>query len=294
MKRTAIFLIISLLFTACHREQEADAYGNFFTRDVIIQSQTQGKVLKVMVNQGDKVRKGDTLAIIDHTILQLKRKQLIAQKKAISSQSANIIAQVRALEEQKAVLDRTLKRLKRLLQDSAVSQQKVDETEGQVRVLREKINAIKTQNAQIFAQLEALDMQIKELDQQISWSFITSPQDATVLERYINPGELALPGTQLFKIANIDTLELVAYITEPQLAQIKLGQKVKVLVDSAGQLSTYYGKISFVSDQAEFTPKTIETRDDRVNLVYQIKILVPNTGGSLKIGMPAEVIFSSH
>ena len=285
-----ISLILFGLFS-CKNDEKSDAYGNFFANEIIISSESNGKIISSYFDEGDKVKIGDTLAIIDSELLKLQKGQLLAKKRAISTKFDNIIAQVNVLNEQKSVLEIEKERLENLLADSAVSKQKYDKVIGQINILNQQINAVKSGNSSIFGELDAIDASVKLLDEQISRCNITSPINGTILEKYINNHELATMGKPIFKIADLQIMELTAYVAENQLSSIKIGQKVDVIIDNLdNETKTLSGNIQWVSSTAEFTPKIIQTKKERVNLVYAVKISVENDG-SLKIGMPAEVKF---
>ncbi len=287
---TAI-LIISILGTSCDRNQKSDAYGNFSSNEIIISAESNGKIISSNFEEGDLISAGDTLAVIDYQILELQKKQLLAQKSAVSTKFNSIVAQVSVLKEQKDVLDVEKKRLENLLADSAISKQQYDNVVGQINVLDQQIEAVKAGNSSIFGELDAIDASVKLIEEQIQNSYIISPINGVVLEKYVNNFELCIIGKPVFKIADMSKMELTVYVSEDQLSSIKLGQTVEVLIDSKdNSMQSLQGVIKWISNSAEFTPKIIQTKKERVNLVYAVKINVDNDG-SLKIGMPAEVNF---
>lgn len=289
MNYKVIIMLSLVLFVSCNRDKKSDAYGNFSADEIIISSESNGKIISINFKEGDNIKIGDTIAIIDNTILELKKNQLIAQKKAISTKFNNIIAQVNVLAEQKDVLEIEKQRLESLLQDSAISKQKYDNLIGQININNEKIKATKSGNSSIFGELETIDASIKLIEEQITRCNIISPIDGVVLEKYINNFELAVVGKPIFKIANMKTMELTVYVSENQLSNIQIGQKADVITDNQQALNLE-GTVKWISSTAEFTPKIIQTKKERVNLVYAVKLDVENNG-SLKIGMPAEVNF---
>lgn len=291
MRKAIIIISMTLVLFSCNKNHLSDAYGNFFANEIIISAQSNGTITNSFVNEGDSFKKGDTLAIIDQKILSLQKTQLLAKKKTISTKFQNIIAQVKVLEEQKSVLETEKDRIKSLLKDSAVSQQKYDNITGKISVIDQQIDAAKSGNSSIFGELDALDASIRIVENKISNCYIIAPIDGIVLEKYIEDFELCTIGKPVFKIANLDTLELTVYVSEDQLSSIKIGQKAEVLLDSTDkQMKKLSGKVKWISSEAEFTPKIIQTKAERVNLVYAVKIDVKNDG-SLKIGMPAEANF---
>lgn len=289
MNYKVIIMLSLVLFVSCNRDKKSDAYGNFSADEIIISSESNGKIISINFKEGDNIKIGDTIAIIDNTILELKKNQLIAQKKAISTKFNNIIAQVNVLAEQKDVLEIEKQRLESLLQDSAISKQKYDNLIGRININNEKIKATKSGNSSIFGELETIDASIKLIEEQITRCNIISPIDGVVLEKYINNFELAVVGKPIFKIANMKTMELTVYVSENQLSNIQIGQKADIITDNQQALNLE-GTVKWISSTAEFTPKIIQTKKERVNLVYAVKLDVENNG-SLKIGMPAEVNF---
>jgi len=289
MKKYLIFLLITLSIFSCNRDDKSDAYGNFFADEIIISAENNGKIIKSNFSEGDKIKKGDTLAVIDSKLLELQKKQILAKKKAISTKFQNIIAQVNVLEEQKSVLETEKKRIENLLKDNAVSQQKYDNVNGQINIIEQQINAAKAGNSSIFGELDALDASVEMIDEQILRCVVLAPIDGVILEKYINLHELCNIGKAIFKIANLSTMELTVYVSEDQLSSIKIGQEADIIIDNPNNWSQK-GRIKWISSSAEFTPKIIQTKKERVNLVYAVKLDVPNDG-TLKIGMPAEVNF---
>lgn len=285
---TLIFAII-LLFS-CEKSKKSDAYGNFTANEIIISSENNGKLISLNFDEGSTIKKGDTLAIIDTQILCLQKNQLIAQKNAISNKFKNIIAEVNVMNEQKNVLENDRKRFENLLKDSAVSKQQYENIVGQISVIEQKINAAKTNNTSVFGEIETIEASIKLLEKQISNCYILSPINGIVLEKYVNNFELATLGKPIFKIADMQNMELTVYISESQLSLVNIGQKVIVQIDSNESTKKLEAVITWISSSAEFTPKIIQTKKERVNLVYAIKLDVKNDG-SLKIGMPADIIF---
>jgi HlyD family secretion protein len=221
----------------------------------------------------------------------LKLESLQAQRLAILSRGGNVFTQSDVLKQQKVNLEKELLRLEALLKDGAATQKQKDELVYQIQIIDKQIENVYSQNSPISAEASAMDAQIEMLIDQIERCIIKSPIDAVVLTKYVNAGEVAGAGKPLVKIANLNKMYLKAYISGSQLSEIKIGQSVKVRIDEGkDNYKTFDGTITWISSQAEFTPKIIQTKEERVNFVYAIKILVPNDG-SIKIGMPGEVIF---
>jgi len=273
-KLFTMFSLMLLMISCSDNDNISDAYGNFEATEIIVSAEGQGIV-----------------GIIDTTQLILKKQQAIAQKRAIAVQNQNITAQVEVQEQQKNILQTEQKRVENLLKDGAATQKQMDDINGQIKVVEKSIDAIKSQNPAVFNNIEALDKQIAQLEDMLYKCRIVNPIDGVVLEKYMEARELAAPGKPLYKIADMSKLDLRVYVSGDQLPKIKLGQEVEVLIDKDKDQNTkLQGKVSWISPKAEFTPKIIQTKKERVNLVYAVKINVVNDG-SLKIGMPGEVNF---
>jgi len=272
-------------------DNESDAYGNFEAKEVIVSAEAQGKILEFRLEEGNTVKKGQYIGYIDTIPLSIQKEQLMAQKQAVKSKITNIRAQVDVQEEQKATLKRELERIKELYSENAATQQQLDEIKGRYDVVVKQIAAIKTQITSVSKEMDVIDKQIKLLTEKISNSKIINPMDGVILEKYLEKHEIAVTGKALYKVARLDEIELRVYVSGAQLPGIKIGQKVKVLIDKDKKTNQEYnGEVFWISDQAEFTPKIIQTKEERVNMVYAVKIRVKNDG-KIKIGMPGEVKF---
>ena len=286
-----IIIFILLLFSCSSNDEKSDAYGNFLAKEILISAEASGKIIQFDVEQGQVLNKNEQIAVVDTILFDLQKKQLLKKKKGIATKFQSIISEINVLKEQKKVLLVEKKRIQNLLKDSAATNQQFDNISGKIKVIDKQINAIKVRNSAVFVELEAIDIQIDMLQEKISRSIIISPINATVLEKYAEPFEITSMGKPLLKIADLTKMELTVYIDGSQLSSIKIGQTVEVLIDkNKKENKKFTGKIIWISEQAEFTPKIIQTKKDRVNLVYAIKILVENDG-SIKIGMPAELNF---
>lgn len=297
--RAILYLFITALFflASCgNSKNNFDASGSFETDETIISSEATGVLEQFDVKEGQPLQSGQMVGYIDSTQLFLRKKQLEAQIKAVLSGRPDINAQIAALQEQLKTAEREQQRYGNLRKEGAGTQKQMDDMNAQVEVLKKQIAAqqsalgISSQN--ITEQTLPLKAQMDQLNDQLSKCRIINPVDGTVLTKYAEPKEVAAPGKPLYKIADLSFLFLRAYITGDQLSQIKLSQKVKVLTDDGkDKYKDHEGTISWISDKAEFTPKTIQTKEERANLVYAVKIKVPNDG-SLKIGMYGEVKFN--
>lgn len=293
MKKRFYLITASLLvFASCsNRDEEPDAYGNFEVTETLISSESSGKIIKCFIHEGDELKPGDTAFMIDNTTLLLQKQTLLQQKNAVSSGFSSIIAQSDVLRKQKDVLDRERQRVIRLLKDSAVSQKQYDDITGQADVLGTQIRQVETQNQKLFNELKVFDAQINSIDELLKKTTVINPLKGIVLVKYTENFELVMPGKPLYKIADLSEIILRVYISETQLSQIKIGQPVDVYRDEPnGKQKAYKGIVSWISSTPEFTPKTIQTKEERINLVYAVKIIVTNDG-SIKPGMPGEVKF---
>ena len=304
---TALTAII--IFSCNNNENQFDASGSFEADEVIVSAQLSGQLLAFNVNEGDTLSKGTIVGNIDSITVLLQKQQVQATIQALHEKTTDVQPQIKLLKDQLAVqqtqLNNLLKdqqRFESMLKDGAVTQRQVDEittqvdaTRKQMLVTQQQINVqlsnTGTQNRSILSEKNPLQKQADQLSEQLSKANIINPVNGTVLTKYAEAGEVTTTGKALYKIADISYLNLRAYITGTQLSTTKLNQTVKVLIDSGtNHYREYPGTIIWISDKAEFTPKTIQTKDERANLVYAIKIKVKNDG-YLKIGMYGEVKF---
>jgi len=287
-----LFLSIIVLFFACDRIERSDAYGNFEVIDITVSSEANGKILQLEIEEGDLLQKGQLIGQIDTIALYLKKKTLKMQKLAIKTRIANLESQVRVQQQQLENFETDNDRFEKMYKDGAATQKQLDDINGRIDLVNEQINSIQVQKVGILAEMETVETQVDQLDDQLKKCSITNPVTGTVLSKYANTGELAGIGKPLYKIADMSQLDLKVYISGDQLPHVKIGQEVQVLIDDTRTTNRELkGKITWISHQAEFTPKTIQTKEERVNLVYAAKVRVLNDG-SLKIGMPGEVNFN--
>jgi HlyD family secretion protein len=291
-KKLQLIALALLVFGACRNgEKKSDAYGNFEAVETIVSSEVAGKLLSMEVKQGDQLEPGKPIALIDTTELVLKKLQTQAQLTASETKKLNVTAQINVLKEQKKNAQTTHQRVSKMFADKAATQQQMDDINGQINVLDKQISATNTQFQLIASEMELVNRQLDLLNEQLTKCRINSPVKGTVLETYLETGELATPGKPVLKMADLSILELKVYVSGAQLSKVKLGNEVKVLIDSgAKEMQSLTGKISWISSESEFTPKIIQTKEERVKLMYAVKIVVSNDG-SLKIGMPGEVVF---
>ncbi|MNJ95566.1 Macrolide export protein MacA [compost metagenome] len=301
-----------MLFVSCNfPEKLSDASGTFEADEVIVSSEVAGKIIELKIEEGDLLQKGSIVGMIDSIPLQLQRAQVEATIGALRQKTMDVTPQVKLLKDQSKILNTQLNnalhergRIENLIRADAATTKQLDDINLQINVLKQQIIAnnqqIKvqetvtgTQNNAILSEYKPLSQSVAQINDQLKRTLIVNPIQGTVLTKYAMAGEVTSAGKALYRIADLSVITLRAYITETQLAQIKINQKVTVLVDSTSDsYRKYTGVISMISDKAEFTPKTIQTKDERANLVYAIKIRVKNDG-LLKIGMYGEVNFKS-
>ena len=289
--RTLLISTFILILAACsNNETKPDAFGNFETDEVIVSSETTGRILMTAFEEGAKVSKGAVMDIIDTVNLVLQRDQLIAQTQSVLAQKAGLYAQIAVSEQQITNIRKDQVRIKKMLADGAATPKQMDDIDGQIAIVGKQKKAYTAQIEAIDKNARAVEAQIGVLNDKISTSVVKAPISGVILEKYAQTGELATPGKPLYKMANIDSLILRVYVSGPQLTQVKLGKQVKVMIDVKEGIKELAGTVEWVSSDAEFTPKIIQTREERVKLVYAVKIRVPNDG-SLKLGMPGEIKF---
>ncbi|WP_457616516.1 HlyD family secretion protein [Lutibacter sp.] len=297
MKITKIILgslLITSFLTSCNNNNDkADGYGNFEATETTISAESNGKLIQFTVEEGQTLKEGAVVGLIDTIQLSLKKEQLVAAKNGISAKSRNVLSQINVLKAQLNTAEISKNRIENLLKSNAGTQKQLDDINGQIDVIKQQIKSVETQNAPIINEIKSINAQIKQLEDQIQKSIITNPVNGTVLVKYAEPNEITSFGRPLYKIADLNIMELRVYVSETQLASIKIGQNVTVKIDAGDTMKDYNGTITWVASEAEFTPKIIQTKEERVNMVYAVKINVKNDG-SLKIGMPAEMWISTN
>lgn len=288
-------LAITLLNACEAPEDTADAYGNFEARELLVPAETSGKIIQLDVEEGQRLAKGQLVAIIDTTQLHLKKLQLLASIQTISGKTQDIQTQIDVLQEQKKNLLREKARVEGLLADKAATPKQLDDIVGQIEVVDRQIVATKDQNKTfnkaVLGEIDPVRIQIEQIEDQLRKSYIYNPIDGTVLLKMAEATEFTGVGKALYKIANLEALELRAYVSGAQLPHVQIGDTVEVYIDeNESENKKYSGTVTWISSEAEFTPKIVQTKEERVNLVYAVKIKVKNDG-ALKIGMPGEVLF---
>lgn len=307
-----IWMFAALLFAAaCTGDGTgADAYGNFEADDLIVSAEGSGRILQFTAEEGTVLGAGDTVGMIDAEQLMLRREQLEASIRAVAAKSPAIREQLAVFEKQSAAVQQQIgtiekekRRVEALIKNDAATPKQLDDLNAQLEAAQRQLDVVagqqsatnaslSVQKGGLLAEITPLQKQISQLDDQIARCRITNPAAGTVLVTYAGAGEVTAMGKPLYKIADLSKLILRAYVSGKQLSAVKIGQEVKVSVDGGdGSMKELTGKITWISPRAEFTPKVVQTKEERVNLVYAVKISVPNADGMLKIGMPGEVRF---
>ncbi|QEC45468.1 HlyD family secretion protein [Pseudobacter ginsenosidimutans] len=305
-----VWILIAGLFAACNgKDSISDATGTFEVDEVIVSSELTGKILSFNVQEGDSISKDKVVGVVDAENINLQKEQVQASIEALSQRTADLAPQVKLLEDQLKVQESQMEnllhekaRLENLIKADAATAKQMDDMNAQIDVVKKQMQVtrqqiqvqrsnIGTQNRSILSEKKPLAKRVAQLDDQLKRANITNPVQGTVIEKYAEEGEMTATGKALYKIADLSVMTLRAYVTGIQLPQIKLGQSVKVLIDDgAKKYRELTGTITWISDKAEFTPKTIQTKEERANLVYAIKVKVKNDG-YLKIGMYGEIKF---
>ena len=270
---------------------EADAYGNFEATEVIVSSETSGRILKFDAAEGNEIEKNDVIALIDTTLFHLQKAEINAGMKSVRTRISSITAQNDILNQQIANISVNIARTENMLKNDAATQKQYDDLTGQVEVLKKQIAANNSQKASVAAELMVFESRKATLDEQITRSCVISPLKGTVIEKYAEAGEMTAAGKPLVKIADLSVIKLKVYVSGAQLGGIRTGQDCTVRVDDGKKgYKSFTGTVSYISGKAEFTPKIIQTKEERVTLVYAVTIDVKNDG-TMKSGMPGEVIF---
>lgn len=288
MKKIITLLLLTSLISCNKNNEKADGYGNFEATEVTISAEANGKIDYLKLEEGDILEPNSQVGLIDTTQLYYNKQQLMASKSTVYSKSANVLSQTKVLQEQLKTAQIEKKRIQNMFAENAATKRQVDEIDGKVSVIQEQIKSVQTQNAPIVNEVKSIDVQIEKINDQIQKSKIINPIKGTVLVKYAEPNEVTAFGKPIYKIADISEMTLRVYVSETQLSQIKVGQNVTIKIDAEKEMKSYQGTISWIASSAEFTPKIVQTKEERVNLVYAVKVKVKNDG-SLKIGMPAEM-----
>lgn len=295
MKKPKIIecLATLLVFVSCDSKPDYDATGIFEATTVTVASETTGKILSFGAVEGDSIIAGQPVAVIDTAMLVLQRRQLGSQQASAISSQPDVDVQAASVRAQIAHQEQECQRLQRLMADGAATQKQLDDANAHLKVLRSQLQAnistLGKNRTSLGDNARAIEYQAAQIADQLERSVVKSPVSGTLLVKYAEAGEFAVPGKPLFKIANLNDIYLRGYFTAVQLSDIKLGQKVTVIADFGDDKQYEYpGTITWISEESEFTPKSIQTNDTRANLVYAVKIAVKNDG-RLKLGQYGEV-----
>jgi HlyD family secretion protein len=290
--KTFVVITACILVLSCSKsENGADAYGNFEATEIIVSSEGIGQIRAFDVKLGQEIASGKQVGLIDTSQLYFNKKQLLARKASLNTKLKSIESQLAVLNAELKTVDIEKNRVEKLVKDGAATRAQLDNIEGKTDVLHAKIESVKVEKQTIYAETEAIEAQISQVEDKIEKCKLINPVQGTVLEKYVENGEVTAMGKPLYKIADLDVMELKAYISGAQLTEVKLGQDVSVRIDkNEEEMMEMRGEVAWISGQAEFTPKIIQTKDMRVDLVYALKVNVQNDG-RIKIGMPGEVKF---
>lgn len=294
--------VVPVLFFACmliscnRNKMEHDASGTFESTEIVVSSEVTGKIENFNLSEGDQLKQGQLVGNIDTIQLYLKKLQMEASAKSVVVRKPDIALQVASTRDQIRKDEIEKQRIQNLLRDGASTQKQLDDINSQLDVLRSSLSA---QMNSLSTSVKGLDkessvylIQVAQVEDDLRRSRIVSPIDGSVLTKYVEPGEMIQSGKPMFKIADTKHLYLKAYVISDQLPKIKVGQKATVYINGdEGKQKSYTGKVTWIADEAEFTPKTIQTQDERQNLVYAVKIAVDNSAGAIKIGMYGDVDF---
>jgi HlyD family secretion protein len=286
---------MTLLLLAACKNNDPDAYGNFEAEEVVVSAETGGQLLQLDVEEGNRLAQGTTVGMIDTIQLSLQRRDLVARKTTARSRTTEVGKQIDVLTAQREIAKREYERTQRLVQAQAATAQQLDRAERDYRTLGEQIEATQTSRTTASTEIGSIDAQIALIDDRIRKSRIVNPVGGTVLTKYAERGEFIQAGQPVYKVADLDTLTLRAYVSGAQLAAVRVGATVTVRIDAGrDSMRTLPGRVTWVASQAEFTPTPVQTRDERADQVYAVKIRVPNPNGALKIGMPGELVLASE
>ncbi|MBB3696067.1 HlyD family efflux transporter periplasmic adaptor subunit [Flammeovirga yaeyamensis] len=296
LKYIGLFGASFILFSCNLNDEKSDAYGNFEAVEVIVSAEGNGPLTQFTISEGDQLKKDQEVGVIDTVMLALQKEEVLANIRSLGSKVMSIHEQIAVYEEQHKKLITDKDRLEKLFKAEAATQQQLDEIYAAIAINEKQLVAtkrkIKDNNRATMSQYEPLSKKIDVLNEQIKKSVVHSPINGVVLEKYAEQSEITSYGRPLFKIAQLSQLKVRAYASANQLQNVKVGQEVTVLTDSKeGEMNATKGKIEWISSKSEFTPKTIQTKEERVNLVYAFKVVVDNKDGKFRIGMPAEINF---
>ncbi len=298
MKQWKILSLSGLLLAGCSAgDNGSDAAGAFEATEILVSAEAGGKIKAFDLEEGDRLEAGRMVGYIDTTQLYLRKMQLLSSLRSVDVRKPDIRKQIAALEQQIATARAEQRRMQNLVRAKAGNRKQLDDIENNLKYLQKQLDAhyssLSKTTEGADAEAEAMLYQVMQLDDQLQKSRILNPRTGTVLVKYAEAGEVTAPGQPLYKLADTDLLYLRAYVTADQLSRLKAGQSVDVYADYGTGRRAYAGTIVWISDQSEFTPKGIQTKDERANLVYAVKVAVRNDG-YLKIGQYGELTFHAE
>lgn len=295
MKTRSLIITVIIVLAGCgDRNGKADAYGNFEATEVIVSAETTGRVIRFSASEGTRIALGDEIALIDTTMFNLQKLEVEAGVKSVRTRMASINSQNEIIRQQIENLQVDINRIGNMLKDDAATRKQYDDLKGQEAILQKQILANNSQKSSVAAEVDVLESKKALLNEQIKRSMVISPLSGTLIEKYTEPGELTSPGRPLAKIADLNVMKLKVYVSGSMIGEILLGEECTVRVDRGKkEYVSFPGTIIHISEKAEFTPKIIQTKEERVTLVYPVNISVVNDG-TLKSGMPGEAIFKTR
>jgi len=287
-----LFSTFIMFISTCSKEKTSDCYGNFEAKEIMVSTEIQGKLLQESFEEGSALAKGEKVAIVDTSFLDIQREKINENIKALEAKVENVGRQIQVRKEKKKNLMIEKRRVQNLYQDSAMTEQQWDNITGKLRVVKAEIKAMQSKLEEVKHSKMSMLKQMEEIEEKITRCYVKNPIEGRVLEQYVREHEIVKTGAPLYKIADLSTMYLRAYVSGAQLSHVDIGQQVQVFFDkNENQNYSVPGTITWIADEAEFTPKKIQTKERRIDLVYAIKVKVKNNKGRIKIGMPGEVEF---
>lgn len=292
-KVNLIILCLILVGISCSGDSKSDAYGQFEADKTTISTEVSGKLLWFTVEEGTKLELNSQVGLIDTIKHHLRKTELKSAIQSVRTNIAQLDAQAEVYRSQQSTANKELKRLSALKEKNAATDQQLDAITGQVNTLEKQIASVQVQKRSVYAEIETLRSRIAQVDDQLSRARIINPVEGVVLNVFAEPNELVMQGRSLYEIAKLDEMTLKVYVSGAQLPSISLGQNVEVLIDRDEDTNeSFSGRVSQISAEAEFTPRMIQTKEERVTQVYAVEVTVDNRDGKIKIGMPGEVNFN--
>lgn len=294
LKPIAFIAALALLSNCNNKSDKADAYGNFEADEITISAKVPGELMQFDLTEGQNLKAGQIVGWIDTATMHLQRAELAANLQATTAQKQNVAAQIQVAKDELARIKKDQQRIASMYAKQAATQKQLDDINSAVTIAQNKLSVYQTQYPAIEAQVAAILAKRNLLNKQISDAVITNPVNGVVLAKLVEQNEMTAPGKPLYKMAELSALNLRAFVSGHQLAALEIGKTYTVKIDGTdGEMLSYEGELIWISETAEFTPKTIQTKEDRVDLVYAIKLRVKNDG-KLKLGMPGEVWMSQN